>query len=228
VPFTERDTTLVASLSVPLGEALRTKSQPTEPMRRLRVEQPGMLVFDEAGELVSANDQAWAWLAEVPPDWTLPSTLGVGVPLWLKITVFRAAAGGRSAGGAWTRLRTRDGGWLVCHATSMRSAHGGSGEVAVVIEPARPAEIAPIVIDAYDLTDREQEIIRLIARGAGTAEIANDLYLSPHTVRDYVKAIFAKLGVTSRGELVAKLFAELYEPGHRDAIERTDAAGHVA
>ena len=88
--------------------------------------------------------------------------------------------------------------------------------------------LAAIVIDAYDLTDREQEIIRLIARGAGTTEIADELYLSPHTVRGYVKAVFAKLGVTSRGELVAKLFAELYEPGHRDAIQRTGAAGHVA
>lgn len=37
-----------------------------------------------------------------------------------------------------------------------------------------------------------------------------------HTVRDYVKAIFAKVGVSSRGELVAKLFAEHYAPLHLD------------
>ena len=40
------------------------------------------------------------------------------------------------------------------------------------------------------------------------------LHLSAHTVRDYVKAIFAKVGVSSRGELVAKLFAEHYAPLH--------------
>jgi DNA-binding NarL/FixJ family response regulator len=90
----------------------------------------------------------------------------------------------------------------------------------VVIEPAKPAEIAPIIIDAYDLSDREQQITRLIARGAGTGDIARELHLSPHTVRDHVKAIFGKVEVSSRGELVAKLFAEYYEPVYADHIVR--------
>ncbi|HWD46022.1 MAG TPA: LuxR family transcriptional regulator, partial [Actinomycetota bacterium] len=43
--------------------------------------------------------------------------------------------------------------------------------------------------------------------------------LSAHTVRDHVKAVFAKVGVSSRGELVARLFADHYEPVHlRDAV----------
>jgi DNA-binding CsgD family transcriptional regulator len=53
-------------------------------------------------------------------------------------------------------------------------------------------------------------------------EIAAELFLSPHTVRDHLKAIFAKVGVSTRGEFVAKLFAEHYEP----ALHRADA--HVA
>jgi DNA-binding NarL/FixJ family response regulator len=84
----------------------------------------------------------------------------------------------------------------------------------VVIEPARPSAVAPIVAEAYDLSPREQEIIRLIARGVGTPGIADDLHVSRHTVRDHLKAIFAKVGVSSRGELVARLFAEFYEPTH--------------
>ena len=54
----------------------------------------------------------------------------------------------------------------------------------------------------------------LVARGYGTAEIAAALHLSAHTVRDHVKTIFDKVGVSSRGELVAKLFAEHYAPVH--------------
>jgi DNA-binding NarL/FixJ family response regulator len=68
---------------------------------------------------------------------------------------------------------------------------------------------------------REQEI----AQGSGTAAIADRLYLSRRTVRDHVKAIFEKVRVTSRGELVAKLFAEHYAPTHfnpanHDRIDR--------
>jgi DNA-binding NarL/FixJ family response regulator len=104
----------------------------------------------------------------------------------------------------------------------LRRADGGVGDTVLVIEPAQPSAIAPIVVEAYALTPREQEIISLIARGAGTPQIADELILSRDTVRDHVKAIFAKVGVTSRGELVAKLFADFYEPAHTAAdITRT-------
>jgi DNA-binding NarL/FixJ family response regulator len=72
--------------------------------------------------------------------------------------------------------------------------------------------MAPLVVEAYELSRREQEVAQLLARGAGTEDIARTLFISTHTVRDYVKAIFAKVGVSSRGELMAKLFAEHYAP----------------
>lgn len=84
----------------------------------------------------------------------------------------------------------------------------------MAIEPARPAEIAEIVADAHDLTDRERQVVALVARGAGTREIAGELYVSHHTVRDHLKAIFAKGRVSTRGELVATLYAEFYARSH--------------
>jgi DNA-binding CsgD family transcriptional regulator len=183
---------------------------------------PGLLLFDPDGGLLSANDEARAWLAELPYEQDLPSDLGVGVPMWMLGTVFRALAvvAGRGDGTARSRVRTRRGTWLVCHASCLHDADSSPRSIAVVIEPATAAEIAPIIVQAYDLTDREQQITRLIARGAGTAEIADELFLSPHTVRDHVKAIFAKVGVSSRGELVARLFAEHYEPAHLQDVVR--------
>lgn len=44
----------------------------------------------------------------------------------------------------------------------------------------------------------------------GTEEVASALFLSRHTVRGHLKAIFEKTGVRSRGELTSKLFAENY------------------
>lgn len=48
------------------------------------------------------------------------------------------------------------------------------------------------------LSDREMEILRLIARGLSNAEIAGQLFLSQGTVRNYVSAILAKLNVSDR------------------------------
>jgi DNA-binding NarL/FixJ family response regulator len=84
--------------------------------------------------------------------------------------------------------------------------------VAVVVEPAKSAQIAPIIVEAYCLTPREQQITQAVARGLSNPEIAAGLHLSTHTVRDHLKAVFGKVGVGSRGELVAKLFAEHYRP----------------
>jgi DNA-binding NarL/FixJ family response regulator len=78
----------------------------------------------------------------------------------------------------------------------------------VIIEPARPSDLAPILLESYGLTQREVEIVLLLARGLATKDIAAELSLSSHTVRDHVKAIFDKAGVSSRGQLVAGLFSE--------------------
>jgi len=49
-----------------------------------------------------------------------------------------------------------------------------------------------------DLSERELEVLRLLAEGLDNSEIALNLYLSPTTVKRHVSAIFAKLGVSNR------------------------------
>jgi DNA-binding NarL/FixJ family response regulator len=119
---------------------------------------------------------------------------------------------GRDRGPASARLRASSGRWLAVRASCLRGRQGGLGPIALTIEPAKSAQLAPIIVEAYRLTAREQEITRAVARGLSNPEIAADLCLSPHTVRDHLKAVFGKVGVTSRGELVAQLFADHYGP----------------
>ena len=55
-----------------------------------------------------------------------------------------------------------------------------------------------------ELTARECEVLDLIARGRGNAEIARRLYLSPKTVRNHISNIFAKLRVADRAQAIVR------------------------
>jgi DNA-binding CsgD family transcriptional regulator len=224
--FSRAETDLVASLSAPLGEALRRQVRTGSATVNSPLERPGVFVFNERGRLVSANEYATAWLDELPPNDRVPTATGMHLPVWMVITAVRAydslVAGGD--GTARTRVRSRRGRWLVGYASCTHDESGAPASTALVIEPASPALIAPILVEAYGLTEREQEVTREIARGAATDEIARALYLSPHTVRDHIKAILTKVGVSSRGELVATLYAEHYEPVHLAAGAREAVA----
>lgn len=50
------------------------------------------------------------------------------------------------------------------------------------------------------LSEREQEVLSLIATGSTNKEIAGRLHLSPHTVKEHTSAIYRKLGVRNRAE----------------------------
>jgi DNA-binding NarL/FixJ family response regulator len=55
-----------------------------------------------------------------------------------------------------------------------------------------------------ELTDREREILELLARGKANNDIARNLVLSPKTVRNHVSNIFTKLQVRDRADAIAR------------------------
>ncbi len=89
---------------------------------------------------------------------------------------------------------------------------GHASGVGVIIEGARPATVSEVIAGAHGLTPRERQITGLAAQGRSTKQIAVALAISPFTVQDHLKAIFAKVGVQSRAELVATLYVQHYEP----------------
>jgi DNA-binding CsgD family transcriptional regulator len=85
------------------------------------------------------------------------------------------------------------------------SAVEHSGSVNVIIEPSRTTVISDMWAHAYRLTARERQVAREVALGKSTRDIARTLGISPFTVTDHLKALYAKTGVASRSELVAAL-----------------------
>ena len=65
---------------------------------------------------------------------------------------------------------------------------------------AQPAPPVPFP----DLTDREREVLALIAAGRSNAEIADGLFLSPKTVRNHISNIFGKLQVADRAQAIVR------------------------
>jgi DNA-binding CsgD family transcriptional regulator len=98
--------------------------------------------------------------------------------------------------------------WLIVRGSLL--IDGPEPQVAVMLEVARPAEMAPLMVDAYGFTDSERRVTELVAKGLSTRQIAGRLHVSSYTVQDHLKSIFAKSGTGSRGDLIARLFLDHY------------------
>ncbi len=232
-PFSADDVSVLKAVSRPIGDALRTYVRQSAPWLGPPAA-PGLLIVNPAGHIIASNNEAMSWLRELWP--CVESTeaeldpsdlfslrneeLQVPTALYALISRSRAFAAGRERVPARLRLRDARDRWLVMHASTLAKAEADATEdVAIVIEAAKSAEIAPIIIEAYSLTRRERDVVAAIAQGGSTTEMASKLFLSPHTVRDHIKTVFEKVGVSSRGELVAKLFGEHYaDPLHASMV----------
>jgi DNA-binding CsgD family transcriptional regulator len=166
----------------------------------------GMLVVGADGTIETATPDADVLLREL----MMPGFDGQPASV---LSAARRAKATRGESRVTLRARGSSGQWFRIHASRL----GDDGRVAVLIEPARPADLVPILLESYGLTQRESELVPLLARGLSTKEIAAELCISRHTVNDHMKLIFSKCGVSSRGELVAKLFSEHIIVGHKAA-----------
>lgn len=228
-PFSEDELAFVEALTPTVGRAVRASLLET-PAAQGSDRAPGMALFDAEHRLLSITPEAEAWFEEVGI-WHLPFLAAgdVSLPESVLFAVIGARAMAESANAGETpavrtRMRARDGAWLAVHASCLREPGGALGPTALVIERAKASEVAPLIIDAFELTPREVEVTRALARGLSTQEIAATLHLSRYTVQDHLKAVYEKTGVSSRGELVARMFADLYQPSLDAAIDHDRAA----
>ncbi|MBL7501636.1 response regulator transcription factor [Frankia sp. CNm7] len=66
----------------------------------------------------------------------------------------------------------------------------------------RNSSPAPVAVAVLSLSPREQEVLKLVAEGLSNVEVAEQLILSPETVKTYLRNIRTKLGVRNRAAAV--------------------------
>jgi len=213
--FSAQEVALVRAVSGHVAEGLRAalRNQAPRPGPDGVAEEPAVVVFDADGSVGSLSPAAARLLAACGG---LPVTDGQGATVpaeaYIVAAQARALAAGRGGPPARARVQDRGGRWLSLSASCPRDAAGQPAHTVLVVELARPAQVAPIIVEAHDLTRREQEVVRLLARGLSNHAIARELCLSPHTVKDHVKAVLEKLDVDSRQMILAKLFRDDLQP----------------
>lgn len=80
---------------------------------------------------------------------------------------------------------------LISHITSTNGAFHGSSHQAAISKK-----------DIDELTDREKDILKLVAKGLNNKEIAGTLYISEGTVKNYISSIYDKTGINDRSKIM--------------------------
>lgn len=209
--FTADEAAFLARLAPHLAEGLRTALLIAEPDSVPESEGPGLLVLADDLAVIASTPSAERWLAELA-DWPRRTELPQAIyGVTARLRALESDGRARVDLLPRARVRTPAGQWLVVHAARLRGGDAPN-RIAVMLELARPTEIAPLVLRAYDLTDREAQIAGFVLRGLSTDEIAAELSISAQTVQQHLKSIFDKTGVHSRRDLVAQIFTQQYLP----------------
>lgn len=205
--FTAVDVSFLRPLIPHLAEGLRTALLLDRADTVPGADCPGLLLMAEDFSVIATTPAAESWLAELG-DWPqrdeVPQAVrAVAARLW----ALERTGTPSSEQLPRVRVHTRANRWVALHAARL-SGPGMVGTTAVILESATPAELAPLVLQAYSLTPRETRVAQLVLQGHSTTEIGQKLCISALTVQDHLKAVFTKTGVNNRRSLVAHVFAK--------------------
>jgi DNA-binding CsgD family transcriptional regulator len=209
--FTSREIEVVRRVAPDVGAglkfaALRARAQAEE----IDETTPGVLVVDQLGHVSGTPgvETLLGELDELHPLWRDAQHLPVAVQVVLRALreSLAAAPGTEHDVAPRLRVRGRTGRWLALHAACSEATDTRPGERLVVIAPAPPQELMWLGMNAYDLSAREEDVVKLVVGGLSTKQIAERLFIAEHTVQRHLTNIFEKVGVRSRRELVKQLF----------------------
>ena len=199
--FADRETEFLAAVAPAIAEATRLAVR-AEARGSTSAARPAIVVLGAQGAVCSATPAAQEWQQRI--DDIAPGRFH------LMMKVMAVGARATPATGFHVRLRDGHGQWAFLRASPL--VGGDDEQIAVAIESASGDQLLGLLLTAYGLTPRERDICHEVIAGRSTTDIAEHLFISPNTVQDHLKSVFAKVSVRSRGELVARLRPEASSP----------------
>ena len=177
IPATDGDQIPAGPVVLLLSPALEVRAQTPQTQRYLQV-----LVPPEAGDQAPVPAGAYNVAAQL-----------------------LAAEAGVDDNPPVARVHLAGGRWLTLRAARMDTSAAAAGrDVAVSIEPSTAGDRVTVFGRACGLTPREAELLRHLAGGATTREVARQMFVSENTVQDHLKSIFDKSTARSRRALLAR------------------------
>jgi DNA-binding CsgD family transcriptional regulator len=205
-PFRPTDVAFLRLVAPLIGQVLRMaldRERAVSSANMADLEACGVLVLAPNGHVQSSTPAAESWLnvlqdAAVSQEHPLPTVI------WSAIAGLRT--GGQQSTPANIRVPTPKGS-LRIEASPM----GADGTVAVVLAPHfQPAP--PGIPARWNLTRQERQIVEQVVRGLSNRQVSRTLVVTEHTVESHLKHVYEKLDVHSRNQLLARYFAEVYQP----------------
>ena len=205
-PFSAGEKAVLAAIATPVTAILRrcqgrTFEKPTSLPERSG---PVVLVLSSHLEVRAQTPDTERYLrALIPPD-------GDGRPIpagaYNVAAQLLAVEAGVDHHQPSARVHLTGGGWMTLRAARVRAPRPTDEEdIAVTIEPTSPAERLTLFARSHALSPRETELLERLAQGVDTRTLAQDLFVSEHTVQDHLKAIFAKTGARNRRTLLSRV-----------------------
>lgn len=207
-PFGREEATFMGRLVKPLTEALRRAQAATfaadsdSPV--LTHADPAVLLMTGGLDVIAQTGQAEQYLRLLVPPQGGRGPVPAGA--YNVAAQLLAVEAGIDDHPPRARVHIAGGSWLTLQAARIGGAEGGptaQAEIAVTIELASPADRAVIYASSHGFTGRETEILDRLLAGADSRDLARSLFLSEHTVQDYLKSVFTKTGTRSRRQLIS-------------------------
>ena len=203
--FSDRELEYLAAVAPAIATATRIAVR-ADIAGRAEGAAPAIVILSAQGDLRSATPEAKVWEEKL--------NLDDSNRFAVMMRIMAKGALSNRATGFHARMSDGRGDWAVLQASSLVGGDE-NGEVAVSIESVRGEQLTSMLLVAYGLSPRARDGCLEVIVGRSTATIAQRLYVSPNTVQDHLKSAFAKVGVRSRGELVARLQPRpTTSPGH--------------